>query len=59
LRIYEHRKLSDHAKVQNTSDTKDSTNGKKPSRAPRIQKLDFGVKKNGGNDIDWFNPCGD
>ncbi len=41
---------------QSTSDTKDSTNGKKPIGAPRIRRLDLGVKQLGGSDIDWFNP---
>jgi hypothetical protein len=36
---------------------KDSTNGKKPIRAPKIRKLDLGVRKPGGSDIDWSNPC--
>jgi hypothetical protein len=36
----------------NVSNTKDSTNGKEPSRAPKIQRLDLGVRKLGGSDID-------
>jgi hypothetical protein len=36
----------------NTSDTKDYTNDKERIGAPRIQRLDLGVKKHGGNDID-------
>jgi len=38
---------------------KDSTNGKKPMRAPRTQILDSNIKKPKGSDIDWSNPCGD
>jgi hypothetical protein len=38
---------------------KDSTNGKKPIRTPWIQKLDLGVRKPGGSDIDWSNFCRD
>jgi len=37
---------------------KDSTNGKKPIGTPRIRKLDLGVKKPRGSDINWFNPYG-
>jgi hypothetical protein len=36
----------------NTFDTKDSKNGKEPIRTPRIQRLNLGAKKLGGNDID-------
>ncbi len=42
-----------------TSDTKDFTNGKEPTRTPIIQQLDLGVRKPGGSDIDWSNPYGD
>ncbi len=38
---------------------KDSTNRKKPTRTPRIQRLDLGVRKLGRIDIDLFNPYGD
>jgi hypothetical protein len=37
---------------------KDSTNDKKPTRALGIQRLDSSARKPGGNDKDWFNPCG-
>ncbi len=36
-----------------TYDLKDSMNGKKPTGASRIQKLDLGVRKYGRSDIDW------
>jgi hypothetical protein len=35
---------------------KDSKNGKEPTKAPRIRRPNYGVKKHGRNDIDWFNP---
>jgi hypothetical protein len=38
---------------------KDSTNGKEPTRTPRIQRPNSCAKKHGGSDIDWFNPFGD
>jgi hypothetical protein len=38
---------------------KDFTNGKKPIGAPKIQKSNSCVRKLGGSDINWFNPCGD
>jgi hypothetical protein len=37
---------------------KDSTNGKEPTKAPKIQRLDSSARKHGGNDINWFNPYG-
>jgi hypothetical protein len=43
----------------NTSGTKDSTNGKKFIGALGIRRPNLGVRKLGGSDIDWFNPCGD
>jgi hypothetical protein len=42
----------------NASNTKDSTNSKEPTRTPKIQRLDLGVRKLGGSDIDWSNPYG-
>jgi len=42
----------------NIYDMKDSTNGKEPTRALGIQRLDLGVKKPRESDIDWFNPYG-
>jgi len=48
-----------HAKVfLNVSNTKDSTDGKEPTRTPKIQRLDLGVRKLRGSDIDWFDPYG-
>jgi hypothetical protein len=38
---------------------KDSTNGKKPNKAPRIQRPDLGVKKFKGSDINRSSPYGD
>jgi hypothetical protein len=35
-----------------------SPNGKEPTGTPRIRKLDSGVKKLRGSDIDWLNPYG-
>jgi hypothetical protein len=40
------------------SNTKDSTNGQKPIKTLKIQRLDSCVRKHGGSDIDWFNFCG-
>ncbi len=42
----------------NAFNTKDSTNGKNPTRTFKIQRLDLGVKKLGISDIDWSNPYG-
>jgi hypothetical protein len=36
----------------NASNTKDSTNGKEPTRAPRIRKSDSSVRKPKGSDVD-------
>jgi hypothetical protein len=43
----------------NASNMKDSTKGKKPTKAPKTQRLNSCVRKLGGSDIDWFNPYGD
>jgi hypothetical protein len=42
----------------NASNTKDSTNDKEPIITPKIQRLDLGVRKLGGSDIDLSNPYG-
>jgi hypothetical protein len=38
---------------------KDSKNGKKPTRTPKIQILDLRARKLGGSNMDWSNPFGD
>ncbi len=59
MRIYKHMKANGHVKVfLEHFDIKDSTNGKEHTKAHRIQRLDLGVRKHEGSDIDQSNPYG-
>ncbi len=36
-----------------------STNDLDPIGVPKTWKPKLGIRKSGGSDIEWFNPCGD
>jgi hypothetical protein len=60
LRFCKHRKANNRVEVLlECLWYKDSTIGKEPIKAFRIQKLDSGARKLGESNIDWYNPYGD